>query len=124
MPRFQDMDPSARSGSRRPAVHQLNAAAIKSLVAFGAPLIDIRDAKAYASGHIPGAVRIAAADLSEQAPQLLPRPDRAVAVVCSGGDHSLIAAQQLEQLGYTAVVCLRGGLQSWPDQLQQDQTAA
>lgn len=108
----------------RADIRQLNAPAIKSLLAFGTPLIDIRDAQSYAAGHIPGALRIAAAELPQRAPELLPLQDRAVAVVCSAGEHSVLAARQLESLGYTAVVCLRGGLRAWPDPLQEGQLAA
>lgn len=134
MPPSQHQDQPASSAAPPPErphlegargnIRQLNPPAIKSLLAFGTPLIDIRDAQAYAAGHIPGALRIAAAELSQRAPELLPLQDRAVAVVCSAGEHSVEAARELENLGYTAVVCLRGGLRAWPDPLQEGQVAA
>jgi rhodanese-related sulfurtransferase len=120
----QDQDPAAGAGAAPSRIRELNAPAIKSLVAFGTPLIDIRDARAYASGHIPGSVQIAPAELQQRLPELLPRRDRAVAVVGAGENDSMVAAQELQDLGYTAVVCLRGGLRSWPDQLQEGQAAA
>ena len=119
-----DQNSPAEAGAGPSRIRELNAPAIKSLVAFGAPLIDIRDARAYAAGHIPGAVQIAPTDLPQRLPELLPRRDRAVAVVGGGGEDSMIAAQELQHLGYTAVVCLRGGLGSWPDALQGGQALA
>ena len=83
------------------------------LVNAGALVLDVRDAKAYESGHIIDARSIPAAEVAEKAESLKKFKEKPVVVYCDGGFSSASAAKALKALGFTKVVSLRGGLQSW-----------
>jgi len=73
-------------------------------------LVDLRDAGAYASGHILGAVNIPVEELFDRLGEL---PGMELIVLyCYHGPHSMRAARRLAALGYmVADVC--GGIQAY-----------
>jgi thiosulfate/3-mercaptopyruvate sulfurtransferase len=105
----------------------------KLLGAEGVVVVDLSNEPAYESGHIPGAVRIEAADLSDSRPPvmgLLPpeaeigrllseagiRPDSHV-IACDG-ENTLKACRflwTLDVIGHRRFSLLNGGLNAWID---------
>jgi len=83
------------------------------LVNAGALVIDLRDAKAYEAGHIIDARSIAAGELPAKADSIKKFKEKPVVVYCDSGMSSASATKTLRELGFTKVVSLRGGLQSW-----------
>ena len=83
------------------------------LVNAGALVVDVRDAKAYEAGHIIDARSIPAAEVAEKAESLKKFKEKPVVVYCDSGMSSASATKALQALGFTKVVSLRGGLQSW-----------
>jgi rhodanese-related sulfurtransferase len=83
------------------------------LVNAGALVIDVRDQKAYEAGHIIDARSIPAAELAGKAESLKKFKEKPVLVYCDTGFSASGAAKALQGLGFTKVVSLRGGLQSW-----------
>ncbi|MDY6946833.1 MAG: rhodanese-like domain-containing protein [Pseudomonadota bacterium] len=79
----------------------------------GALLIDVRDSEAYQAGHIIEARHIAAAEIASRAESLKKFKEKPVIVYCDGGAASATAARQLRDSGFTKVVTLSGGLNSW-----------
>jgi rhodanese-related sulfurtransferase len=75
-------------------------------------LIDVRDAGAYAAGHIPTALSVPLESLEAEAASL-PR-DRTIVVYCGDGEcgQSLRAALELARSGFR-VRRLVGGLAEW-----------
>jgi UDP-N-acetylglucosamine 2-epimerase (non-hydrolysing) len=82
--------------------------------------VDVREPDEYAEGHVPGArssprgfleVR---ADLEHRKrdPWLADR-DRPLLLYCGGGHRSALAAQTLQQMGFTRVVSLAEGFSGW-----------
>ncbi len=106
-----------RAESARRQIREVDATAVKSLVADGATLIDVREADEFQAGHIPGALNVPGSSLIQQAPSVLPDPSHPVVLVCAGGHRSAIAALELQSLGYKAVSSLAGGLRHWPQAL-------
>ncbi len=117
-------DHQQRVEAARRQIRELDTSAIKILLAFGTQLIDLRDAAAFAATHIPGARRVEREVLLAQAASLLPEPDASVVLVSASGATSAIASLALQNLGYTAVVSLRGGLRQWSGPLQGERAAA
>ena len=76
-------------------------------------VIDVRDADAYAKGHILGAKSIPLADLGRRAADLQKNKAKAVIVSCQNGDRSASAAATLRQNGFTRVHPLNGGFAAW-----------
>jgi rhodanese-related sulfurtransferase len=88
-------------------------------------LVDIREASERAEhGIIPGAVEAPRGMLEFWADPTSPyhrsefQPDRRVILHCASGGRSALAAVMLEDLGYTNVAHLDGGLTAWKEQGQ------
>jgi rhodanese-related sulfurtransferase len=79
----------------------------------GALLLDVRDSKDYEAGHIIDARNLPAAELAAKAETLKKYKEKPVIVYCESGTASGAAARTLREGGFTKVVTLRGGLQSW-----------
>jgi len=79
----------------------------------GALLLDVRDAKDYEAGHIIEARNIPAAEVASRADSLKKFKEKPVIVYCDGGFTSAGAARALRASGFTKVVTLSGGLNSW-----------
>jgi rhodanese-related sulfurtransferase len=79
----------------------------------GALLLDVRDAQAYEAGHIIEARHLPAAELAAKADTLKKYKEKPVIVYCDTGAASGAAARTLRAAGFSKVVTLRGGLQSW-----------
>lgn len=70
---------------------------------------DVRDASAYAEGHVKGAVNRPIASLGSDCLAQL-APDLPIYLLCGGGSKAPRAAEQLEQLDHTReYVVLMGG---------------
>ena len=76
-------------------------------------VIDVRDADAYAKGHILGAKSIPLADLARRSADLEKHKAKAVIISCQNGDRSASAAAKLRQNGFARVHPLNGGFAAW-----------
>lgn len=76
-------------------------------------LIDLRDAQAYATYHIPLAENLAITDLPGDT---LARNEKIV-LYSDGGIHAAQAWFLLKAQGYRGVYILRGGLEEWNDRI-------
>lgn len=83
------------------------------LVNAGAVVLDVRDAKAFEAGHIIDARSVPAAEVAERADSLKKFKEKPVVVYCDSGFSAAGVAKVLKAQGFTKVVSLRGGLQSW-----------
>ena len=79
----------------------------------GALLLDVRDGKEYEAGHIIEARNLPAAELAAKVETLKKYKEKPVIVYCESGNASAAAVRTLREAGFTKVVTLRGGLQSW-----------
>lgn len=78
-----------------------------------AVVIDIRQAEAFAAGHLPQAKRLALADLATKATQVAKNKSTPVLVVCQNGLQSSRAQTLLKEAGYLEVYGLEGGIDGW-----------
>ena len=77
-------------------------------------LLEALGAAYFADAHLPGAVNMPPDQVDVLAPSLIPDLDAPVVVYCSGTcQNSEIAAQRLEELGYTDVRVYLGGKEDW-----------
>jgi rhodanese-related sulfurtransferase len=103
--------PLARRGSGGPWVSTLQATQL--INREDALVIDVRDADAYAKGHILGAKSVPLADLARRAGDLEKHKSKAVIVSCQNGDRSSAAAATLRERGFSRVHPLSGGFAAW-----------
>ena len=80
-----------------------------------ATLIEALPKQYYDAEHIPGAINIDYNDIAEQAVERIPDKSSTVVVYCANVDckNSGIAAEVLEQLGYSDVRVYQEGKKDW-----------
>lgn len=81
-------------------------------------IVDVREPEEFAAGHVPGAINIPRGLISshiwnyvgssEQADK-----DRSIILQCRSGKRATLAAQTLEELGFTHTTAVIMGLDAW-----------
>ena len=80
----------------------------------GTALVDVRSAAEFEAGHIIDARSLPGGELQGKPFDSLKKfKDKPVVVYCENGTASATTAQKLRDQGFSKVVTLRGGLQSW-----------
>ncbi|MFP6609454.1 MAG: rhodanese-like domain-containing protein, partial [Deltaproteobacteria bacterium] len=107
---FKDIVAEARQ-----AVPELSVDEVKALVGAVDPplLVDVREKEEYRDGHLPEAISIPRGFLEMQVEEKLPDRSKAVVAYCQSGTRSLLAAQQLREMGYEQVSSMSGGYGAW-----------
>ena len=75
--------------------------------------IHVDTSQEFSRGHIPGARWVPRGWLELQIGEAVPAKDTPVAVTCSQGQLSILAASTLSQMGYRNVSVLDGGMAAW-----------
>jgi glyoxylase-like metal-dependent hydrolase (beta-lactamase superfamily II)/rhodanese-related sulfurtransferase len=78
-------------------------------------ILDVREADAFAKGHVPGALHLPRGQLELRINAELPDPTVRIVAYCEFGKISILAAATLRELGYTRASALDGGMQAWRD---------
>ena len=76
-------------------------------------LVDVREDAEFAAGHLPGATHLGRGVLERDAAKVLTDPNAEIVVYCGGGFRSALAAETLQQMGYTKVLSMDGGFGAW-----------
>jgi rhodanese-related sulfurtransferase len=76
-------------------------------------ILDVRDAKEYAEGHLPEAKNIPLAELDKRLPELDKFKSRSLIVVGKSDARGSAAAAKLGKAGFADVVNLEGGVAAW-----------
>ena len=85
----------------------------KALRAGSVLLIDVRERDEFMNGHLPGAECIPRGFLEMQIEGLAPDRAQFICLYDGGGNRSTLAARSLQEMGYTNVFSLAGGLSKW-----------
>ena len=96
-------------------IAEIQAETLVAHLADGPPvvLVDVREDREWASGHIPGAIHVGRGVLERDAESLWPDPATPIVLYCGGGYRSALAADALQRLGFTEVRSLAGGVRAW-----------
>jgi rhodanese-related sulfurtransferase len=78
-------------------------------------IIEALPQKYFDRGHLPGALNIPHDEIQTHAPDILPNKDACIVVYCASIDcqNSKIAANTLQQMGYTNALEYVEGKQHW-----------
>jgi len=76
-------------------------------------LVDVREDGEWAAGHIAGARHLGRGVLERDIEKTVPDPQAEIVLYCGGGFRSALAAESLQQMGYTRVLSLAGGWREW-----------
>lgn len=90
-----------------------NAAALQLINHKNALVLDVRDQKEFAAGHILNAKLIPLLKLKESIGELERHRDRPIVVVCRSGQRSATACAILGTRGFDQAYNLSGGMLAW-----------
>lgn len=76
-------------------------------------VIDIRERDEWIQGHVPDAWHLSRSFLELQIEQIEPDRDAEIVLYCAGGVRSLLAARNLQEMGYEQVYSMIGGFGGW-----------
>lgn len=78
-------------------------------------LIDTREESEWARGHVKGAVHLGKGIIERDIENVAPDLDREIILYCGGGFRSALAADALQDMGYTNVSSMADGWRGWLD---------
>lgn len=76
-------------------------------------LLDVRTAKEFADGHVPGAINISHDELETRIAELGEDRDRELVVYCRSGRRTEVALDLLARAGFTRLQHLEGDWLGW-----------
>lgn len=77
--------------------------------------IDVREDDEWRAGHAKGAVHIGKGVIERDIETKIPDKSAELILYCGGGFRSALAADALQQMGYTNVWSMDGGIRGWRD---------
>lgn len=77
-------------------------------------LLDCRDLPEVNLGRIASAVHISRGNIETKIEAIVPR-DAQVVVYCASGNRSAFVADTMQQMGYTNVASMAGGIRRWAE---------
>lgn len=78
-------------------------------------ILDVRTAREYAQGHIPGAINIEHTQLEKQIDKLAQHRHQEVVIHCESGGRANIAEEILRNRGFDKILHLEGDMRAWRD---------
>jgi len=98
------------------AITEVDPAGAHSRMEQGALLLDVREPDEYEQGAVPGSIHIPRGNLETTIEGRITDRDTPIVVMCAGGTRSAFAAKTLGELGYSDVVSMDGGFNTWKDE--------
>ena len=78
-----------------------------------AKLIDVREDNEWDSAHAEGAIHLGKGIIERDIETTVPDKATELILYCGGGYRSALAADALQQIGYTNVFSMAGGWKAW-----------
>jgi rhodanese-related sulfurtransferase len=78
-----------------------------------AHFFDVREDHEFAKDHARGARHVGKGIIERDIETLVPDKQAPILLYCGGGFRSALAADALQQMGYTNVVSMDGGIKAW-----------
>ena len=98
-------------------VKELSLSEVQKLLGATRPvvLIDVREESEWQAGHLPQAQHLSKGIIERDIEGLYPDLDSKLVLYCGGGYRSILAAQNLQKMGYRQVWSMAGGFRAWHD---------
>jgi phage shock protein E len=106
--RFMQLATEAKS-----RVGEVSATEASQQQAQGAVLIDVRETEEFHRGHAQGAIHLSKGVVELGIEEAVPNVSTPIICYCGGGHRSLLAADNLQKMGYTNVTSMNGGFRAW-----------
>ena len=96
-------------------VKETNVADVKRRMDSGEKflLVDVREDNEWEKGHVPEAVHMGRGVIERDIETKVPDKQTKLVLYCGGGFRSALAADTLQQMGYTNVISLDGGWRAY-----------
>ena len=109
-PRFLEIVDDAKS-----RVRQNDVQAVKAMLDTERRfyLVDVREDNEWNAGHLPRAIHLSKGIVERDIETAIPDLDAEIVLYCGGGYRSALAADHLQQMGYTNVWSMDGGIRGW-----------
>jgi rhodanese-related sulfurtransferase len=78
-------------------------------------LLDVREDKEWEQGHAQGAEHLGKGIIERDIESQVPDKETQIILYCGGGYRSALAADVLQQMGYTNVFSMAGGWKAWQE---------
>jgi rhodanese-related sulfurtransferase len=103
--------------SAKSRVQEIDMDGYKRLRASGEEhvLIDTREDSEWAAGHAAGAIHLGKGIIERDIESRVPDKDTKLVLYCGGGYRSALAADALQQMGYTHALSLDGGWRAYQE---------
>ncbi len=75
--------------------------------------IDVREDHEYQTDHAVGARHLGKGIIERDIEAAIPDKQEPIVLYCGGGFRSALAADALQQMGYTHVLSMDGGIKAW-----------
>jgi rhodanese-related sulfurtransferase len=76
-------------------------------------LVDVREDREYDADHLPGAVHLGKGIIERDVEGKYPDLNSELVLYCGGGFRSALAADNLQEMGYSNVISMDGGIRHW-----------
>jgi sulfur-carrier protein adenylyltransferase/sulfurtransferase len=97
-------------------IEEVDPSEVREQLEEGTVVLDVREAEEWSTGHIPGAKHMPKSFLESRIEGSAPDRDQHIILYCQSGNRSAWAARTLiEDLGYTNVESMTGGITLWKD---------
>ena len=99
-------------------IQELSADEVEKLLAkdTSAQLIDVRDRDEWEQGHLPHATFLSKGWIEAKIEKMVPDETTTIVLYCGGGNRSVLAADNLQKMGYQKVYSMAGGIKGWVKQ--------
>ena len=102
--------------SVRARVREVSPADVQELLRTGsARVFDVREDSEWAAGHVAGAAHLGKGIIERDIERTVPDVDAPIVLYCGGGFRSALAADAIQQMGYTNVLSMTGGWRGWAE---------
>jgi rhodanese-related sulfurtransferase len=81
----------------------------------GVRLIDVREDNEWEAGRAAGSIHLGKGIIERDIESTVPDKATEVILYCGGGYRSALAADVLQEMGYTNVFSMAGGWKAWKD---------
>lgn len=107
---YEEMVTEAKEASE-----QTNPDAVRNALESGEDItiLDVREPNEWEEGHIKGAKLLPRGLLEYRAADELPNKDARIVTHCALGGRGALSAKSLQEMGYTNVANMEGGVKAW-----------
>jgi sulfur-carrier protein adenylyltransferase/sulfurtransferase len=97
-------------------IDEIDPSKVRELIGEGVAIVDVRETEEFAAGHLPGAKHVPRSYLETRIEGVVSDRDAQIVLYCQSGNRSAYGARTLtEDLGYTNVASMTGGITLWKD---------